>query len=138
MYKDFEPLPFGKKKVKLELEIREYDNHQPLEKKVLITPIEKLTSANNKSRLVSSTKNRKISENSIFSMIEKAKAKSNGTTPQYEVPNFFSMDTNHQKAHLILSDKHRLSTTPLSGSRISGPSPNHEGMLQSFSSRPFD
>jgi len=33
VYKDFPPLQFGKKKVKLELEIREYDHNQPLEKK---------------------------------------------------------------------------------------------------------
>jgi len=45
LYRGFEPLQFGKKKIKLELEIHE--NHQPLEtKKLLITPIEKLTRKN--------------------------------------------------------------------------------------------
>lgn len=113
VYKDFEPLQFGKKKVKLELEIREYENHQPQEKNKIITPIEKLTSSNNKGRLVSSTKNQKISENSIFSVIEKVKAKSNGTTPQYEVPNFFTMGDYQQMTPLSGADLKKMPTIEL-------------------------
>ena len=87
-YSNFEPHIFGKKKVKLELEIKECDGHSLMEKKI-ITPIEKLT-INSRQRLTGSTKNKKIEGNSIFNMIEKVKAKSNGNTPQYEsVDNIF-------------------------------------------------
>lgn len=75
--------------------------------------------------MVSSTKNRKISENSIFNMIDKAKAKSNGTTPQYEVPNFFSMNDNSAKIN-------NFSQTPVSNEG------KRSNEIQSFSSGQFD
>ena len=97
LYKDVIQRPIvtkSKKRKNLELEIQEDDSIQIMNKDIIMRGGGSGNNRKSKKRNINSTKN-KVSDKSIFSVIEKAKAKSNGTTPQNLNITPHSMDTSN-------------------------------------------